>query len=98
MTVLYIDEIEPGVLSENGRVAKIFNNSADVCIAQHWIVGSDPEAAIQNRVVIENLWLRLSVSVWSTITSGVCELKSDQQIGDRACGGVVLSDQSFAQC
>ena len=97
MTMLYIDEIEPGLLSENGRLAKVFDNSADVRIAQHWIVGSDSEAVVQNRVVIKNLWLWLIVSVWSTKTAGVRELKSDQQIIQRACGGVMLSDQSFVK-
>src|SRR3984957_9998559 len=97
VTVLDVHEIEAQLPSRASCGVKILDDSFDFRVGQEGIVVWQIQAAIQNRVAIENARLRVVVNMGPAIAAGVCELNPDEQVVVRAHGPAVLRNQYGAQ-
>src|SRR6267142_4065417 len=102
VAMLDVHEIETQLNRRFCRAMKFLDNRAYLAVGQNGIVARQSQSSIQDRMMIENTRLCLSVRIRTAVTSGMCQLQPDEKPSVRArCRSVFLhqhlsqSRQSF---
>jgi hypothetical protein len=85
VTVLDVDKIEASFPRRMRRSDEFSNDPANLGVRKQGIIRSESQPPIQNRVMMKNPRLGLSLFVWTAISPGVRQLQSDQRavVGSR---------------
>src|SRR6267143_2731701 len=97
VAMLDVHEIKTQLTRHFCRAMKFFDDRAYLAVGQDGIVARQPQSSIQDRMMIENAWLRLSVRIRTAVASGMCQLQSDEEPFLRARCPSVLIHQHLSQ-
>ena len=97
MAVLDVDEAEASLTGHRSGVNETLDNRLDLLVAEHRVVGRQPESAIEERVAVEDAGLAAPVRVGPGETSRVRQLKPHEQAVVRPEGPSVRISQGLPQ-
>src|SRR2546425_9475974 len=97
MAVFDVHEIEACLIGQARSALKVLNNLADLLVAQDRIVVRNTQSLIQDRVMVEDTWLRTVLNVGLAVPARVGQLQTNYQACVRANCAAVLGNQGPAK-
>src|SRR5215467_4643448 len=97
VTMFDVYEIKPDLISQTGRPMKGFDDTANLAVRKHRIITRQPQSAVKQGMMIEDLRFRAILGVRAAVAPRVCKLQTDYQPFIRARRLPVFDHQYFAQ-
>ena len=97
MAMFDVDKIETDLAGDTRRTLKLLDDSANFSVREQGKIAGQAESAIQNRMAVQNSWLRAIVRIRLAVAAGVRKLQANQQAVSRSCGSFVFRNQLGAQ-
>src|SRR5262245_56407600 len=97
VTMLDVDEGKASAIRQLGGRNEILHEPRNVVVAQNGVEWLQFKPAIENGVMVKNLWFAAVFMIGIAKAPGVRQLQSHQQISAIAMLVFVRNDQGFAQ-
>src|SRR6266403_3273263 len=97
VAMLDVHEVETHFTRQFCRAMEFFDDRAYLSVGQNGIVARQSQSSIQDRMMIENAWFRLSVRIRTAVASGMRQLQSDEKPFVRTRRSPVFLHQHLSQ-